>query len=93
MSFFTIVKEDGSREVIEAPSKSAANAWVRAHLKINIEASTKADLTGVDLNAVPSVEKGGRTAEEKAAEEAAEAQRKAEREAKKAEREAKAKAA
>jgi len=71
MSLFAITN-GGETTVIEAPSKSAANAYAHQNVKIDVRLATKADLAGLDLATVPNVVKGGKTEEQ-----VAEAKRKA----------------
>lgn len=60
MALFAIIVGDKTT-VIDAPSKSAANAYAHANVEIEIRVATLADLKNVDLSAVPSVVKGGKT--------------------------------
>lgn len=60
MSLFAIVVGDKTT-VIEAPSKSAANAFAHANVEIEVRLATKTDLSGLDLATVPNVLKGGKT--------------------------------
>ncbi len=66
MSMFAIVVGD-KVTVIEAPSKSAANAYAHANVEIEVRLATKTDLAGLDLAAIPNVVKGGKTDEQVAA--------------------------
>lgn len=87
MSLFAITI-NGQVTVIEAPSKSAANAWAHAHVNVDVRLATKEDLMASDMATLPSVEKGGKTAEEKQKEETEAAARKEKSAAKKAAKEA-----
>ena len=85
MTMFAITT-NGVTQIVDAPSKSAANAYANAHTDVKVAEATRDQLMEADLKTVPVVLKGGRTQEEIDAEAVAAAARKEKAEAKKAQK-------
>lgn len=60
MSLFKVTV-NGRVHIVEAPSKSTANAWGNNQLEVSVEVAKSADLKGIDLDTVPEALTGGKT--------------------------------
>lgn len=62
MSLFKVTV-NGRVHIVEAPSKSTANAWGNNQLEVSVETAVAADLKGLDLDNIPVALAGGKTQE------------------------------